>query len=290
MARELLVDCDDARRRLVYAVISERIKQHSASVQVFAEWRRAQPAVVWIVDVLPNEIAPYMDAQMDLGGARDAEGARTQRRMIISVSRRARRGRPLGRPRRQDGSLRPLRRLLGSRCQAIFRRRQRAPPRTANGISAGRWKAARSRTSGSCRHAADCAHGDAAANVNSYGTTLRVYDPDIDAWRIQWTDPVTQNFLQMIGRAEGGDIVQLGHAAGRPTDPLELFGHHRQIRSSGAAKSPPTRAQLACRRRVHCRRAQATRDLSHRSADAPSLASPVRRIAPRPRTRTGVEP
>ena len=38
-------------------------------------------------------------------------------------------------------------------------------------------------------------HGDAAANFNSYGTTLRVYDPDIDAWRIQWTDPVTRNFL-----------------------------------------------------------------------------------------------
>lgn len=53
-------------------------------------------------------------------------------------------------------------------------------------------------------------HGDAATNVNSYGTTLRVYDPDIDAWRIQWTDPVTRNFLQMIGRGEGADIVQLG--------------------------------------------------------------------------------
>jgi hypothetical protein len=53
-------------------------------------------------------------------------------------------------------------------------------------------------------------HGDAAANVNSYGTTLRVYDPDIDGWRIQWTDPVTRNFLQMIGRAEGTGIVQLG--------------------------------------------------------------------------------
>src|SRR6478752_1306672 len=52
--------------------------------------------------------------------------------------------------------------------------------------------------------------GDAAASFNSYGTTLRVYDPDIDAWRIQWTDPVTRNFLQMIGRAEGRDIVQLG--------------------------------------------------------------------------------
>jgi hypothetical protein len=52
--------------------------------------------------------------------------------------------------------------------------------------------------------------GDATANVNSYGTTLRVYDPDIDAWRIQWTDPVTRNFLPMIGRAEGNDIVQIG--------------------------------------------------------------------------------
>jgi hypothetical protein len=52
--------------------------------------------------------------------------------------------------------------------------------------------------------------GDAAANVNSYGTTLRVYDPRIDAWQIQWTDPVTQSFLHMIGRKEGDDIVQLG--------------------------------------------------------------------------------
>jgi hypothetical protein len=52
--------------------------------------------------------------------------------------------------------------------------------------------------------------GDAAANVNVYGTTLRVYDPRIDAWQIQWTDPVTQSYLSMIGRREGSDIVQLG--------------------------------------------------------------------------------
>jgi hypothetical protein len=64
VARELLVDCDGARRRLVYAVISERVKQHSASVQVFAEGE-ARSRLVWIVDVLPHEIAPYIDAQMD---------------------------------------------------------------------------------------------------------------------------------------------------------------------------------------------------------------------------------
>jgi hypothetical protein len=64
VARELLVDCDDARRRLVYAVISERVKQHSASVQVTADGD-ARSRLIWIVDVLPGEIAPYIDAQMD---------------------------------------------------------------------------------------------------------------------------------------------------------------------------------------------------------------------------------
>jgi hypothetical protein len=64
IARELLVDCDHDRRRLVYAVISERVKQHSASVQVFADGD-ARSRLTWIVDFLPNELAPYMDAQMD---------------------------------------------------------------------------------------------------------------------------------------------------------------------------------------------------------------------------------
>ena len=64
VARELLVDCDDARRRLVYAVVSERIEQHSASVQVTAE-ADGHSRLAWTVDVLPHEIAPYMNAQMD---------------------------------------------------------------------------------------------------------------------------------------------------------------------------------------------------------------------------------
>jgi hypothetical protein len=45
-------------------VVSERIKQHSASVQVFADGE-AYTRLVWIVDVLPDEIAPYINAQMD---------------------------------------------------------------------------------------------------------------------------------------------------------------------------------------------------------------------------------
>src|ERR1700736_4934902 len=64
VARELLVDCDDARRRLVYAVVSERIKQHSASVQVVADGD-SRARLIWIVDVLPHEIASYIEGQMD---------------------------------------------------------------------------------------------------------------------------------------------------------------------------------------------------------------------------------
>jgi hypothetical protein len=64
-ARELLVDCDDERRRLVYAVISERVKQHSAAVQVVPDGD-SRARLIWTIDVLPNEIAPYIDSQMDL--------------------------------------------------------------------------------------------------------------------------------------------------------------------------------------------------------------------------------
>lgn len=45
---------------------------------------------------------------------------------------------------------------------------------------------------------------------NWYGTTLRVYDPTIEAWRITWIDPARNVFRQQIGRAQGADIVQEG--------------------------------------------------------------------------------
>ncbi|MCA6126312.1 SRPBCC family protein [Bradyrhizobium sp. WSM 1704] len=66
VARETLVDCNDSRRRLVYAIKSERLTQHSASAQVFSEGD-GRCRVLWITDVLPNEVAPYIDAQMDQG-------------------------------------------------------------------------------------------------------------------------------------------------------------------------------------------------------------------------------
>jgi hypothetical protein len=43
-----------------------------------------------------------------------------------------------------------------------------------------------------------------------YGTTLRVYDPGLDAWHILWSDPVKQYYTRQIGRAVGRDIIQDG--------------------------------------------------------------------------------
>lgn len=65
IVRERLVDCDDARRRLVYAAISERVSQHSAAMQVIDDGDHCR--IVWITDVLPQEIAPFIEQQMTLG-------------------------------------------------------------------------------------------------------------------------------------------------------------------------------------------------------------------------------
>ena len=62
VAREVLVDCDDARQRLVYAISNERLKHYSASVQVIAEGE-ARCRLVWIIDILPNELAAYVQGQ-----------------------------------------------------------------------------------------------------------------------------------------------------------------------------------------------------------------------------------
>lgn len=43
-----------------------------------------------------------------------------------------------------------------------------------------------------------------------HGTTLRIYDPGLDAWHILWNDPVRQFYARQLGRARGADIVQDG--------------------------------------------------------------------------------
>jgi len=65
VAREVIVDVDETRRRLAYSVRSERLSHHNASFQVFADG--AGSRLVWIADVLPAEAAVTVGAMMQDG-------------------------------------------------------------------------------------------------------------------------------------------------------------------------------------------------------------------------------
>jgi hypothetical protein len=65
VAREVIVDIDEGRRRLAYSVRSERIAHHNASFQVLAEGKGAR--LVWIADVLPQAAALTVGAMMEDG-------------------------------------------------------------------------------------------------------------------------------------------------------------------------------------------------------------------------------
>jgi carbon monoxide dehydrogenase subunit G len=67
VARELIVDVDDAARRLAWAVVgSPRLTHHNASMQVFADGER-RSRVVWIADLLPHEVAGTIAAMIEQG-------------------------------------------------------------------------------------------------------------------------------------------------------------------------------------------------------------------------------
>jgi hypothetical protein len=65
VAREVIVDIDETRRRLAYSVRSERLSHHNASFQVFAEG--AGSRLVWIADLLPDAAAVNVAARMEHG-------------------------------------------------------------------------------------------------------------------------------------------------------------------------------------------------------------------------------
>ena len=66
VAKELIVDLDDTARRLVWSARSERLTHHNASAQVFADGDE-RSVLVWIADVLPNEVAGHIRGMIDEG-------------------------------------------------------------------------------------------------------------------------------------------------------------------------------------------------------------------------------
>ena len=67
VARELIVDVDDASKRLAWAVVGSSMTHHNASAQVFAESEGARCRFVWIADFLPAEAARVVAPMMEEG-------------------------------------------------------------------------------------------------------------------------------------------------------------------------------------------------------------------------------
>jgi carbon monoxide dehydrogenase subunit G len=65
VVKEIIVDRDDAQRRLCWTAQSERMTHHNASMQVFADGEGTR--AVWIADLLPNEVAPAIGAMIEHG-------------------------------------------------------------------------------------------------------------------------------------------------------------------------------------------------------------------------------
>jgi carbon monoxide dehydrogenase subunit G len=66
VVREVIVDVNEGSRRLVWSAQGGRLTHHNASVQVFAEGGE-RSRVVWIADLLPNEMAPAIEGMIEQG-------------------------------------------------------------------------------------------------------------------------------------------------------------------------------------------------------------------------------
>ena len=64
--REVIVAVDDKTRRHAWSARGEPLTHHNASIQVFPEGHD-QCRVVWIADVMPNEVADTVGEMMSQG-------------------------------------------------------------------------------------------------------------------------------------------------------------------------------------------------------------------------------
>jgi hypothetical protein len=65
VAKELIVDLDDAARRLVWSVVGGKMTHHNGSLQVFPESSGCR--VVWIADILPHDLKTPIQGMMQQG-------------------------------------------------------------------------------------------------------------------------------------------------------------------------------------------------------------------------------
>ncbi|MFN8601586.1 MAG: SRPBCC family protein [Candidatus Binatia bacterium] len=78
VVRELIVDVDDAARRVAWSAVGGSMTHHNASAQVLPDGGGCR--FVWIADLLPHDVAPAIAAMIEQGlGVIKATLERTER-------------------------------------------------------------------------------------------------------------------------------------------------------------------------------------------------------------------
>jgi carbon monoxide dehydrogenase subunit G len=65
VVKELIVDIDDARRRVAWSAVGGRATHYSASMQIFSDGKSCR--AVWIADLLPHDLAGAVAGMIDQG-------------------------------------------------------------------------------------------------------------------------------------------------------------------------------------------------------------------------------
>jgi len=68
VARERIVDVDNRARRIAYSIVEGRPTYHHASIQAFPDGA-ARTRLVWIADLLPDDLAGPVGGMMEQGCA-----------------------------------------------------------------------------------------------------------------------------------------------------------------------------------------------------------------------------
>ena len=65
VVKELIIDIDDAKRRVAWSAVGGRLSHHNASMQIFADDDGTK--AIWIADLLPNDLVGAISGMIGQG-------------------------------------------------------------------------------------------------------------------------------------------------------------------------------------------------------------------------------
>ena len=92
--------------------------------------------------------------------------------------------------------------------------------------------------------------GASKTSNNMYGTTLRIWDASIQAWRIRWINPVTNHYEQQNRPPRRQRHCASRRSPGRHSHPLAIHRNHAKLIPLARRSPERRRRHMEARRRI----------------------------------------